>query len=271
MRISIKTPRTYYIGAAILAALSAIMRALSLTLAFHPASGYYTPGALPTVSRVFTVLSLLALLLFPIFALKNRVAERRAAPTSHTAIGAWLCALLLLLNFICGCMLQSAALPVLLWVVGLLALLVAIAYFVLQTSVFKASAGTHAVLGCFTIVALACLIAFTYFDISTPMNVPHKVELHIALLAAMLYFLYELRAKADISRPLALCTCGAIAFFLTASVGLSDAVAYLAGSYTDPVYLAQDLLLLTLAVYIGARGMADAALSHNTDRKDQQK
>lgn len=269
MRNSIKTPRTYYIGAAILAALTALLRALSLTLTFDPANGYYTPGALPIITRVFTVLSLIALLLFPIFALKDRIKEKHAAPTTHTAIGAWLCALLLLLNFICGCTLQSAALPVPILAVGLLALLVAIAYFVLQTRLFKASATVHVVLGCFTIVALACLIAFTYFDISTPMNVPHKVELHLALLAAMLYFLYELRAKAEISRPLALCVCGGIAFFLAVSVGLSDTTAYLAGSYTDPVYLAQDLLLLSLAVYIGARGMADAALFQKlTERTD---
>ena len=59
MRNSIKTPRTYYIGAAILAALTALLRALSLTLTFDSASGYYTPVALPIITRVFTVLSLL--------------------------------------------------------------------------------------------------------------------------------------------------------------------------------------------------------------------
>lgn len=269
MQNAIKTQRTYYIGAALLALITAILRTLSLTFAFDRASGYFTVGALPVLLRVIEGGSLLALVLFPVLALRGHISPKRATHSPFITCGAGLCALLFFLNFICGCTLKGTMLPAMLWLVGLLAILLGVVYFILQTPLVKAGAGTHAVLGSLTIVALACLIAFTYFDISTPMNAPHKTDLHMALLAAMLYFLYELRAKADISRPLALTACGAIAFFLTAAVGLSDTVAYLTGAFTDPVYFAQDLLLLALAVYIGARAMADAALFNNTDRKDQ--
>ncbi|MBR2010636.1 MAG: hypothetical protein IKA06_02665 [Clostridia bacterium] len=268
MQNTIKTQRTYYIGAALLALITAVLRALSLTLAFDRASGYFTKGALPVLFRVFWGCALLALVLFPILALRGCISEKRSANTPFSTCGAGLCALLLFLNFICSCTLQSTMLPTALWLVGLLALLLGVVYFILQTPLLKAGAGTHAVLGSVTILAFACLIAFTYFDISTPMNAPHKTDLHITLLATMLYFLYELRAKADISRPLALSACGAIAFFLTTVVGLSDTVAYLAGAFTNPVYFAQDLLLLALAVYIGARSLADASINRKAKRKD---
>lgn len=262
MQNAIKTQRTYYIGAALLTLITAILRTLSLTLTFDRASGYFAAGALPALLRVVEGCSLFALVLFPVLALRGHISSKRATRSPFITCGAGLCALLFFLNFICGCTLQSTMLPTLLWAIGLLAILLGVVYFILQTPLIKAGAGTHAVLGSLTIVAFACLIAFTYFDISTPMNAPHKIDLHMALLATMLYFLYELRAKADISRPLALTVCGAIAFFLTAAIGLSDTVAYLAGALTDPVYFAQDLLLLALAIYIGARSMADATLSN---------
>ncbi|MBE6603683.1 MAG: hypothetical protein E7636_05050 [Ruminococcaceae bacterium] len=262
MQNAIKTQRTYYIGAALLALIAAVLRTLSLTLTFDRASGYFTASALPLLFRAFWGCSLIALVLFPILALKGRIPSKRAALSPFSTCGACLCALLLFLNFVCSCTMQPTGLPIMLWIIGLLAILFGIVYFILQTPFLKAGATTHAVFGSLTILAFACLIAFTYFDIGTPMNAPHKTDLHMALLAVMLYLLYELRAKADISRPLALTACGAVAFFLTATVGLSDVVAYLAGAFTDPVYFAQDLLLLALAIYIGARSMADAALSN---------
>ena len=263
------TPRAYLLGSALLALLTAILRALSLTLAFDPASGYFTHGALPTVYRIVAVLALLVLVAIPFTMRKGKAAAKRAPLTHGGICAACLCALLLFLNFICGCTLKNETLPALLWLVGLLSLLAAIVYFIIQTPLVKASINTHALLGSLTILSLACLIAFTYFDVATPMNAPHKIDLHVALLAAILYLLYELRAKAEIGRPLMLTACSGTAFFLAVSVGLSDTVAYLAGAFTSPLYLAEDLLLLALAVYIGARAMADATLFENTDRKDK--
>lgn len=258
------TPRAYLWGATALALLTALLRGLSLALAFDPHGGYFTHDALPLLYRITALLSLVALALFPLLFLKDKVACPRA-PLSHAGVcGAALSAMLLFLNFIGGCALQSATLPALLWLVGLLALLLSIVYFILQTPLLKAGVNTHATLGSVTILALACLIAFTYFDVATPMNAPHKMDLHAALLGVILYLLHELRAKAGIGRPLLQCTFGGIALFLCASVGLSDTVAYLTGTFTAPLYLAEDLLLLPLAVYIGAR----LAATPNSERKD---
>jgi len=256
------------LGAALLALLTALLRALSLALAFDRQEGYFTGGVLPVLYRTVAILSLIALALFPLMALKGKVEPKRAPLSRVGEGGAALSAIFLFTNFIRGCTLKSETLPALLWLVGLLSLLAAVVYFVLQIPRFKASINTHAVLGSLAILSLACLIAFTYFDVATPMNAPHKIDLHAALLGIILYLLYELRAKAEIGRPLLLATFSGIAFFLAVSVGLSDVVAYLVGAFTSPLYLAEDLLLLALAVYIGARGLADATLP-NTTRKDK--
>ena len=131
-------------------------------------------------------------------------------------------------------------------------------YFILQATGVKASENTHAILGSAALFALACLVAFTYFDVATPMNAPHKLDLHVALLGAVLYLLYELRARVGISKPMALVTFSGLALFLTLSVALSDLIGAMIGAFGDPLYLVQDLLLLALSVYIGARAFADA-------------
>ena len=57
---------------------------------------------------------------------------------------------------------------------------------------------------------------------------------------------------------MALITFSGLALFLTLSVSLSDLVGTVLGVFCNPLYLVQDLLLLALTVYIGARAFADA-------------
>ena len=261
MQDTVRTQRAFYLGAAAMTAIVTALRALALTLSLDPVSGYFTPNAaLPLCYRILMGLACLAGILVPCLWLKGRVPTERANPSLYSRCGAGLCALLFLLNFIAACMQKSTLLPSLVWLIGLLALLAATVYFTLQAAGVRVSSTTTAVLGSLAILAVACLIAFTYFDVATPMNAPHKTELHVALLAVMLYLLYELRDAVGISLPRALTACTALAFFFSATVGFSDLVATVAGVYTDPVYLAQDLLLITFAVYIGARGAADCRM-----------
>ncbi len=262
MQDTIRTQRVFYLGTAIATLIATVLRALSLTLAFDRTTGYFKAGAaLPLCYQIFTAACLLACILFPLLALKNRVPQERAKRTLHSTCGAGLCALLCFLNFIAACMQTSELLSPFLRLLGLLSLLAATVYFILQATPHKIGVATTAVLGCLTIVALACLISFSYFDVATPMNAPHKTDPHVALLAIMLYLLYELRATAGIPLPRALTACTALAFLLSVTVGFSDLVAYLAGIYTAPTYLAQDLLLIAAAIYIGARGAADCRVA----------
>lgn len=255
-----RTTRAFYLGAASLTLIATALRTLSLTLCLDHTSGYFRAGtALPVCYQIFTVLSLLALLLFPLLALKDRVTTKSAEHTKFSRASALVLALLFFLNFIGACAQKSDLLPAAIWFLGLLFLLGGTIYFILQAfcTHLRVAAGTLTVFGCFAIFGVACLISFTYFDIATPMNAPHKTDLHMALLAVLLYLLYELRDEAGIPRPRALTACTALAFFLSLSVGASDLVAYCLGIYADPTYLFQDLLLIGFALYTAARGATD--------------
>ena len=260
-----RTTRVFYLGAAILTLIAAVLRTLSLSLCLDPASGYFHEGAaLPTCYRILAALSVLAFILFPLLALKGRVPEKRANMTRPGVCTSLLCAILFFLNFIMACTGRSALLPAALWFFGLLFLLGGAIYFILQALkpyVRDITTGTVTVFGCLCILGVACLISFTYFDITTPMNAPHKTDLHLALLFVMLYLLYELRDVANIARPRALTACTALAFFFSVTVGVSDLVAYCLGRYADPTYLFQDLLLVALAIYIGVRALCDSAIT----------
>ncbi|MBQ9802081.1 MAG: hypothetical protein IJW51_03305 [Clostridia bacterium] len=267
MQDFLRTQRAFCYGTAILTLIATVLRTLSLVCFTDTTGTYFTVGApLPTIMHIVLALFALALTAYPLIALKGRVTCERAEKTPYSTAGAALCALLCFLNFICAATVTNAMLPGVLRFFALLTLLAATVYFILQTPVTKVSVTTLTVLGSLAIVSLACLVSLTYFDITTPMNAPHKTDLHLALLAAMLYLLYELRHVAGIPLPRALTACSGLAFFLAATVGFSDVTAYLCGIYTDPLYLAQDLLLLALAVYIGARMTADAALPSPTTK-----
>ncbi len=260
-----RTTRVFYLGAAILTLIATILRTLSLALCLDPAGSYFDVGAaLPACYRILSVLSALAFILFPLLVLKDRVSERRAGMTRVSLCASLLCAILFFLNFMMACTGRSALLPSALWFFGLLFLLGGAVYFILQAlmpRVRDITTGTVTVFGCLCILSVACLISFTYFDIATPMNAPHKTDLHLALLSLLLYLLYELRDVAGIPRPRALTACTALAFFFTVTVGASDLVAYCLSIYADPSYLIQDLLLIGFAFYIGARALNDSAVT----------
>jgi len=254
-----RTHRAYCLVTAALALIATVLRALSVALFTDKASGYFlADAALPIITHVVMALAAIALALYPLLLLKGRVAVKRARLTSGGVIGSLLCALLFFLNFISACI-SGSTLPGPLLAVTLLALLCATLYFLLAVPRFQVSVKTRTVLGALAVAALACLVALTYFDVATPMNAPHKTELHLALLAAMLYLLYELRDSAEFPMPRMMAACSALAFFLAVTVGFSDLLAYTVGIYESPLYLAEDLLLPALAVYIGARSIADAA------------
>ena len=254
-----RTYRAYCILTAALTLPVTVLRMLSVLLCTDQASGYFRSYAvLPMLTHVLMALAAVCLTLYPLFLLKGRVPTARTPHTPAITAGAMLCALLFFLNFINAC-LSGNTLPGPLLAVTLLALLCGTLYFLLLHPKCKVSQKTLTILGSFAVGALACLVALTYFDVATPMNAPHKTELHLALLAAMLYLLYELRDVAQIPMPRMLAACSALAFFLSITVGLSNLAAYAFGVYRSPLYLAEDLLLPALAVYIAARSSADIA------------
>ena len=114
------------------------------------------------------------------------------------------------------------------------------------------------------ILAAVLFLSVTYFDRYTPMNAPHKISLHLSMLAIMVYMLYELRALLEQARPRALTVVSAIALLITATTGSSDLIGYVGNKVNDPLYLAGDLLALSMAFYIAMRAVSQILALHST-------
>ena len=254
----IRNLRVYYIGALVLTLTATLLRALALTLAFDRHSSYFkTDTPLPVLSGVLLALSVVFILLFPLL-LRGRVPTSRAPHGRLGQISHALSALLCFTVFISTCTVRgSVSLPTLLWLVGILSLLAATVYFLSQTPLCPMGGTGEAVFGSLAIVALACMIAVTYFDVAIPMNTPVKVHLHLALLAAMLFLLYELRDAVGAPLPRMRVAFTALLFFLAVTVGASDLIAALTGYARGFLYLSHDLLLLGLGLCAAARGITD--------------
>ena len=173
-------------------------------------------------------------------------------------VAAGVCALLCGVN--CVYLLTSVdtlAVPAVIATPAILALLAGVAYFALH---FLGERYTSARVLCGYGFLLGCvlLLSITYFDRYTPMNAPHKVGTHVALLAMAASTLYELRATLSPRPSRALSVTSLLALALTASVGVSGVIAYLAGIYENTTYLVQDLLITGFALWIGTRVLAGA-------------
>ena len=268
----IRNLRVYYIGVLTLTLLATLLRTLALTLSLDRDIGYFRAGTgLPVALNILLAVGIGAVLLFPLL-LRDRVptVNTPSSPMAHAS--SILCAALFFIAFISTCTAKrSVSLPSLLWLVGILTLLAATVYFLAKTPLCPLGMTGKAVFGSLTLIALACLITVTYFDVATPMNTPTKTHLHLALLAAMLCLLYELRDTVGAPLPRMRVAFTALAFFLGSTVGVSDLIAALAGYSKGFIYLSHDLLLLALALYAAVRGAADLNALFQTERNETQR
>ncbi len=231
-----------------------LLRSLALCLAFE--GNYFTGAPLATVQAVMTALALAALIILPLVA-SWRAPITAKEPKGHalfTKLTAALAALALFLCFISACIAGGTlGLPAIILVVTFPSLLAGIVYFILHLFGKSASDTVRIAFGSILLIAFAALICLTYFDIGTQMNAPHKISQHVALLAVMLWLLYDMRAAAGAPRPRMQTAVTPAALFLCLTNGVSNTIGYIAGKYTSSLFFATDLLLLVLALYIVAR------------------
>lgn len=253
MRKFLTNPIKFTVLTLVAALLAALLRSLALVLAFE--GNYFTGSPLAITQTVVTVVFALALFILPLTVAKPSITPK--IPKEHTLftkLTALLAALCLFLCFISACVASSTlTFPTLLAVVAYPSLLAGIVYFILHLFGKSVSLTVKTVFGSILLLALAVLICFTYFDIGTQMNAPHKISQHVALLAAMLWLLYDMRAAAGTPRPRLQAALTPTAIFLCLTNGISNIIGYVAGKYTSSLFLATDLLLLVFALYALAR------------------
>ena len=264
----------YYLSAAFLAVVATVLRTLCLGLGFDRDIGYYARGAaMPVFLHVLEAVTVVCFFTLFFFVPREAMpAEKPTAPSRTRRIVPALVALLFALNFVAFCRVNTGhGLPTALFVCGVLFIPAAVAFFLLPILGLARRRDLTVTLGILSVFGVVCLVAVTYFDAYTPMNAPHKTGLHLSFVPVLFYLLYTLRDAAGAPMPRAKAVASMTAFFAAFTVGVSDLLAYPMGAFKDPAYLAQDLLLIGIAVWIGVSTAAEALALAASDEKEKEK
>ena len=239
-----------------LALVAIVLRSIALARFFDSNTGYFTKGVLPIIVRLAEVLGAALCASFLFLIKKDTLTPPRAPLSIAGLFGCTLCALTLTITAVYFLVRRtSIPSPTIILLLCTLFLLASVAYFINQ---FRDTQEPDTTLpfGYMAILGAALLLATLYFDLTTPMNAPHKISLQIALLSVMVAILYELRAATDAPHPRAQATTCAFAFFACAVTGIPNALAFLFGSFDEPLYLLADFICIALSLYFATKCMA---------------
>ncbi len=241
----------FFLLSTLLAVLACTLRTLALFLGFDTEIGYFRSGSpLVIATYICTALCVLCCAAIPFLININIGAhprEKDPLPTPRFISSAVCAAALCVAAFHLFTNGDQVPAPAILVLLTALCLLVGATYFLVRLLGRKTR--TAVALGFFMILAAALCLATTYFDRYTQMNAPHKLSLHLCMLAIMFGMLYELRALLDRSLPRACTIATTIAAAICSIYSLSNAIAFLGGVYDDVTYFLFDLVTLGFAAY----------------------
>ncbi len=129
--------------------------------------------------------------------------------------------------------------------------LVGAVYFILPLLCRSCKNGTRVALGCLLTVFFIFRLLVLYYDVSTPINSELKMFDQITVVAAMLYFVYELRFLLGEPKPRIYVPIAITAFIMLATHSTAQIVASIALSINE-VSVFTMLMELALALYIFA-------------------
>lgn len=243
----------FYLALGALALVAIVLRSIALARFFNDNTGYFTKGALPIIVRLLEVLGIALCAALP-FLIKKDTPKPTNAPLSIAGLFACtLCALTLTVSATYF-LVRRASIPTpnIILLLAALFLLASTAYFINQFR-NKQEPDTALPFGYIAILGVALLLATLYFDLTTPMNAPHKVSLQIALLSVMIAILYELRSMTNAPHPRAQAAVCGFAFFACAVTGIPNAIAFVLGTFDKTFYLLADFVCVALALYFGVK------------------
>ena len=268
--MSLATPRSrfrlYLYGVGAVTLTVTLLRSLALCLAFDPQIGYFSAatlgdGFLTGSQYALLVLGALGCCTLPFFIKRDQLPTAAAPLSTADNVTATLCGLSMLAVALCTVIqvlgyrsgkVSTLPAPAVLMLLAALAATAGAFFFLLQVVERPALATPfgYAVIGCAVL-----LLSVTYFDRYTPMNAPHKVSLHLALLAIMLATLYDIRTRIGRAMPRVHAIVSAVLFLFGTTASVSNLIAYVAGIYDNALYAVCDLLVLTLAAYHATRAI----------------
>ena len=233
----------YLAGLGVLTLLTLILRTLSLYRHLDPI-GYFDDSALPTLTTIFLVWGIALCIAYPFLLFKKGEIEALPPATLADKIAALVAAIATAVATVLLTTTTSTTDQTLLTALGVLALLCGTGYFIARLKYF---AGPTALLSFGVILGAILLISLTYFDLTVPMNSPHKLSLHLCLLACAVFLLYEMRLAVSTPFPRVLIMAASLCTLLTVSMSGSNLILALRDT-SGVLYLAGNLLSLAIGL-----------------------
>ena len=257
----------FFLLIAFFALLACALRTLALFFSFDADIGYFRPPSTLAILADVSLLICIAPSVAVSFLINKEVASReetaltapRFAAAAAAALTLSIAALFALLR------LEQIPAPKPVVLLAAICLLVTAVYFLCRLCAVHPRAA--APLGFFAIFGAALMLAITYLDRYTQMNAPHKISLHLCMLAIMLAMLYEQRTNLERHSPRACIAVTALAAAVCTAYALSNALAFLVGVYSNVMYFLFDLVALGFAAYFITKSIRFALIhaAENTE------
>lgn len=245
----------YFRISVLLTLLAALGQSLLYFLSFDTALYLYERGPLPTILGVCIAAAVVFMLSY-IFAVKKEAApESLPAPGRNVTFTAALSGFFILATLILTLLyslngLETDALSSPLAVAANVFSIPAACYFFVTALNPSPNPKAHALLGCTLVIWLILYTLSSYFHMNFSINSPLKIYNQMALLAAMFYFLQEVRYPLERQRPAQHRAFGFIAMLLLAVSSLPTLLltfAFRISITSDTIYY---LAELAMAFYI---------------------
>lgn len=227
-----------------------LIRSILLTRYYDSAIGYYAVGT--SLPAVFTVLAIVAVILFALFVLTTRkdgLEEKKFHDSSIFIFSCFLC------GFVLVAMIVMSALEKNLTVLEKVAMLFSVPgalFFFTAALRGEKPQKMKTLFSLFVPLWATMKLAAIYFDSYIAVNEPNKVMQQTALISIMLFFLCECRVLIGKEKNSLHNFSGAAAIFFTSTTAIPQIFAYTAKKISG-AYIACDLVLAAILIYIIVR------------------
>ena len=261
MNVNSKKLGVYLGVAAALGAACVTLRTVACLSDLNYYYGYFNNKQLINIADVLLWCSVIFMLTYPVTAVRTRLRPSFAGPATYIATGAVGAALIFFARSLIDLAIDKSqaapdTTPAIIVPTAVLTAVFAIfsaGHFAANAFFSEAKVRVRATLSIFTLLMLSCYAALLYFDNATPINAPNKLCDQMAFLFSALFFLYETRISLGREKWRAYATFGLMAFMLTAYSSLPSLITYFVRGATVSASIEENVLTLTLMLFIGAR------------------
>ncbi len=265
MNKNTKITRLYFIILMLVTAAAVALRTVACLNDLEYRFGIFGSYTLITASGICAALGVLILFSYIFFSDKISAVPTFSSPSTYMPTALVAIALIFLSVALLSVKAPLDAAPRGLVVTcGILAL-VAVLHFFLNAFLTEAHTELRGYFSLASVIFLALYSAYLYFESTLPVNAPNKLVDQLAYLFSALFFLYEARISLGRERWRPYVAFGLIAALLTAYSSVPSLIVYFAKGQIISNSIEENILTLTLFIFICARIFMVAALKESTE------